>query len=131
VKNEKVLCRVKNETNMLYTRRKATWTGHILCRNCLLKQVIEGDRGKDRLRGTRGRRRKHLKDDSKEKIGYWKFKENEPDHALWKTRFERRYGLVVRHTTEWAILSWANPNFGTGGGGKTSSLKRKEMENMI
>jgi hypothetical protein len=23
-------------------RRKANWTGHILCRNCLLKHIIEG-----------------------------------------------------------------------------------------
>jgi hypothetical protein len=25
-------------------KRKAIWIGHILCRNCLLKQVIEGKR---------------------------------------------------------------------------------------
>jgi hypothetical protein len=44
---------VKNEMNILHTtRRKATWTGHILCRNCLLKHVIEGDRGKDRCDGN-------------------------------------------------------------------------------
>jgi hypothetical protein len=36
--------RVKEERNMLHTihRRKANWISHILCRNCLLKQVIEG-----------------------------------------------------------------------------------------
>jgi hypothetical protein len=30
--------------NILHTvkRRKANWIGHVLCRNCLLKQVIEG-----------------------------------------------------------------------------------------
>jgi len=27
--------------------RKADWIGHILCRNCLLKQVIEGNIGKN------------------------------------------------------------------------------------
>ena len=26
-------------------RRKASWIGHILCRNCLLKHVIEGKMG--------------------------------------------------------------------------------------
>jgi hypothetical protein len=32
--------------------RKAHWIGHILCRNCLLKQVMEGkNRGKDRSDG--------------------------------------------------------------------------------
>jgi hypothetical protein len=39
-----VLHRDKEERNILHTikRRKATWIGHILRRNCLLKHVIEG-----------------------------------------------------------------------------------------
>jgi hypothetical protein len=47
VKNE-VLHRVKEERNILRAlkRRKANWSGHILRRNCLLKQVTE-DRRKD------------------------------------------------------------------------------------
>jgi hypothetical protein len=42
--NEEVLHRVKEERNIVHTikRRKANWIGHILCRNCLLKHVIEG-----------------------------------------------------------------------------------------
>jgi hypothetical protein len=44
VRNEEVLHRVKEERNIVYTikRRKANWNGHILCRYCLLKYVIEG-----------------------------------------------------------------------------------------
>jgi hypothetical protein len=44
VRNEEVLHRVKEERNILRTikRRQANWIGHILRRNCLLKQVIEG-----------------------------------------------------------------------------------------
>jgi hypothetical protein len=45
VKNEEVLHRVKEESNILHTikRREANWIGHILRRNCrLLKHVIEG-----------------------------------------------------------------------------------------
>jgi hypothetical protein len=44
VRNEEVLCTVKEERNILYTvkRRKANWIGHILHRNCLLKHDIEG-----------------------------------------------------------------------------------------
>jgi hypothetical protein len=44
VRNEEVLQRVKKERNILHTikRRKAKWIGYILCRNCLLKHVIEG-----------------------------------------------------------------------------------------
>jgi hypothetical protein len=43
VRNEEVLHRVKEERNITHTikRRKANWIGgHILRRNCLLKQVI-------------------------------------------------------------------------------------------
>jgi hypothetical protein len=44
VRNEEVLHRVKEERNIVHTikRRKTNWIGHILRRNCLLKQVIEG-----------------------------------------------------------------------------------------
>ena len=44
VKNEEVLHRVKEERNVPHTvkRRKASWTGHILRKNCLLKPIIEG-----------------------------------------------------------------------------------------
>jgi len=44
VKNAEVLDRFKEERNILHTikRRKVNWIGHILQRNCLLKQVTEG-----------------------------------------------------------------------------------------
>jgi hypothetical protein len=44
VRNEKVLLRVMEQRNILHeiSKRKANWIGHILCRNCLLQQVIEG-----------------------------------------------------------------------------------------
>jgi hypothetical protein len=44
VGNEEVSHRVKEERNTLHTikRRKATWIGHILHKNCLLEHVIEG-----------------------------------------------------------------------------------------
>jgi hypothetical protein len=43
VRNEEVLHRVEKERNILHTvkRRKAYWIGHILCENCLLKDVNE------------------------------------------------------------------------------------------
>jgi hypothetical protein len=42
-------------------RQKANWIGHILCRNCLLKHVIEGKlEGRIEMTGRRGRRRKQL-----------------------------------------------------------------------
>jgi len=44
VKNEEVLLRVNEQRNILHEirKRKANWIGHILRRNCILKQVIEG-----------------------------------------------------------------------------------------
>ena len=44
VRNEEVLPRAKEQRNILHevSKRKAYWIGHILRRNCLLQQVIEG-----------------------------------------------------------------------------------------
>jgi hypothetical protein len=103
VRNEEVLHRVKEERNVLHTikRRKANWIGHILRRNYLLKHVIEGKlEGRIEMTGRRGRRRKQLLDDLKEKKRYWKMKEEALDRTLWRTRFGRGYGPVVRQTAE-------------------------------
>ena len=45
VRNEEVLQRVKEGSNILHTvkRRKANWIGHIFRRNCLLEEVTEGN----------------------------------------------------------------------------------------
>jgi hypothetical protein len=81
--------------------RKANSIGHVLRRNCLLKHVTEGNiEGKIELTGRRGRRRKQLLDDRKEKRKYWKLKEEALDGILWRTRFGRDYGPVLRKTTE-------------------------------
>ena len=65
MRNEELL-RVKEHRNILHeiSKRKANWIGHILCRNCLLQQVIKGEikRGIE-VTGTRGRRRRKLLDD--------------------------------------------------------------------
>jgi hypothetical protein len=53
------------------------------------------------MTGRRGRRRKQLLDDLKEKRIHWKLKEEALDRTLWRTRFGRGYGPVVRQTTEW------------------------------
>jgi hypothetical protein len=44
VRNEEVLLRVKEQKNILHeiSKQRADWIGHILRRNCLLYQVIEG-----------------------------------------------------------------------------------------
>jgi hypothetical protein len=103
VRNEDVLHRVKEERNIVHTikRRKANWIGQILRRNCLLKHVIEGKlEGRVEMTGRRGIRRKQLLNDLKEKRGYRSLKEEALDRPLWRTRFARDYGPVVRQTTE-------------------------------
>jgi hypothetical protein len=103
MRNEEVLHRVQERRNILHTikRRKANWIGHIVRRNCLLKHVIEGKlEGRIEMTGRRGRRRKQLLDDLKEKRRYWKLEEETLDRTLWRTRFGRDYGPVVRQTTE-------------------------------
>jgi hypothetical protein len=47
-----------------------------------------------------GRRRKQLLDDLKEKRRYGELKEEALDRTLWRTRFGRGYGPVVRQTAE-------------------------------
>jgi len=44
VRNEEVLLRLNEQRNILHEirKRKANWIGHILRRNCLLQQVVEG-----------------------------------------------------------------------------------------
>jgi hypothetical protein len=84
VRNEAVLHSVK-ERNILHKikRRKANWIGHILRRNCLLKHVTEGKlEGRIEMTGRRGRRRKQLPDDLREKKRYWKLKEEALDRTL-------------------------------------------------
>jgi hypothetical protein len=63
--------------------------------------VIEGKlEGRIEITGRRGRRRKQLLDDLKEKKRYWKLKEEALDLTLWRTRFGRGYGPVLRQTAE-------------------------------
>jgi hypothetical protein len=73
VRNEEVLLRVKEQRNILHeiSKWKANWIGHILRRNCLLRQVTEGKiNGVIEVTGRRGRRRRKLLDDLKERRGY-------------------------------------------------------------
>jgi hypothetical protein len=70
VGNEEVLLRVKEQRNILHeiSKQKANWIGHIWCRNCLLQQVIEGKiKGGIEATGRRGRKRRKLLDDFKER----------------------------------------------------------------
>ena len=103
VRNEEVLLRVNEQRNILHEIRKrnANWIGHILRRNCLLKQVIEGKiKGEMEVRRRRGRRRKKLLDDLKDRRGYSHLKEEALDLTMWRNCFRGGFGPVVRQNTE-------------------------------
>ena len=52
------------------------------------------------MTGRRGRRRKKLLDDLKEGRGYCHLKEEALDRTLWRARFGRGFGRVVRQTAK-------------------------------
>jgi hypothetical protein len=49
----------------------------------------------------RGRRRKKLLDDLKDRRGYSRLKEEALDRTMWRNRFGRGFGPVVRQNTDW------------------------------
>jgi hypothetical protein len=76
---------VNGERNIVrrVSRGKANWIGHILRRNCFLKQVIERKvEGRIEVPGRRGRRCKQLLDERSEKRGYCKLKEEALDRNV-------------------------------------------------
>jgi len=99
VRNEEVLLRVNEQRNILHEirKRKANLIGHILRRNCLLKQVIEG---KIKAEMEVARRREKLLDDLKDRRGYSHLKEEAQDRTMWRHRFEGGFGPVARQITE-------------------------------
>ena len=66
-------------------------------RKCLLQRVIEGKvNGGIEVTGRRGRRRRKLLDNLKERRGYSHLKEEVADRAMWTARFGRDYRPVVK-----------------------------------
>jgi hypothetical protein len=100
---KKYYFRIKEQRNILHERikRKANWIGHILRRNCLLQRVIEGKmKGEIEVKERRGRRRRKLLNDLKEMRGWSHLKEEALDRTMWRNRFGRGYGPVVRQITK-------------------------------
>jgi hypothetical protein len=70
-------------------------------RECLLKHGVEGKlEERIEMTGRRGRRRKKLLYDVKEKREYRKLKEDAIDRILWRTHSGGIYGPVLRQTTQ-------------------------------
>jgi hypothetical protein len=103
VRNEEVLLRVNDQRNILHeiSKGKANWIGHILRRNCLLQRAIEGKiKGGIEVTGRRGRRRRKLLNDLKERRGYCHLKEEALDRTVWTAHVGRGFGPVVRQSTK-------------------------------
>ena len=103
MRNENVLLRVNEQRNILHEirKRKANWIGHILHRNCLLKQDIEGKiKGEMEVTRRRGRRCKKLPDVLKDRRGYSHLKEEALDRTMWRNRFGGGFESVVRQNIE-------------------------------
>jgi hypothetical protein len=81
------------------SEQNAKWIGHILRRNCLLQKIVEG-KIKERIEvtGRRGRRRRKLLDNLKERRGYSHLKEEALDRSMWRAGFGRGFGPVVRQS---------------------------------
>ena len=108
VRNEEVLLRVNEHRNILHEirKRKANWIGHILRRNCLLKQVIEGKiKGEMEVTRRRVRRRKKLLDDLKDRRGYSQLKEVSSRSHYVEASFWRR--LWTCRQTEYWMNEWS------------------------
>ena len=103
MRNEEVLHRVKEERNILRKIKagKTNWSGYTLCRNDLLKHIVEGDiDGRMAGAGRRERRRKQLMGGLKKTRGYRKLKEEALDRTMWRTHFGSAYAPVLRQTEE-------------------------------
>jgi hypothetical protein len=79
VRNEEVFLRVKEQRNILHEirKRKASWIGHILRRNCLLQRVTEG-----KIKGG-----KNWQKDKEEDVGsYWITLRKGEDTLIWRRK---------------------------------------------
>jgi hypothetical protein len=69
--------------------------------NCLLQRVTEGKiQGGIEATGRQGRRRRKLLDNLKEKRGYSHLKEEALHRTMWRARFGRGFGPLVRQITK-------------------------------
>ena len=103
VRNEDVLLRVKEQRNILLKyvngrrTRLVTFCVETAFYNGLLKERYKGG---IEVTERQGRRRRKLLDDLKERKGYSHLKEEALDRTMWRARFGRGFGPVVRQTTK-------------------------------
>jgi hypothetical protein len=87
---------VKQERNILHAVkiRKGNWIGHILCRDCLLKHVIEGKiEGRIVVTERQGTKRKQLRNGRKATRKSWKLKQEATDPLCGERAMEQTMDL--------------------------------------
>ena len=91
MRNEEVLRSVGEERTMIRTirQRKANWSEHILRRDCLLRDIIEGKLEANGIHRV-GRRKIQILDDLREKKKYWELKDEAGDRQKWREKFSVR-----------------------------------------
>jgi len=105
VRNEELLHRVKEDRRLLdaIKRRQADWIGRTWRVNCLLENFVEGKMEvRIQVTGRRGRRRKQLLDDLREKRSYWNLKEEALDRKSGELALEGAVDLLYdTQENEW------------------------------
>jgi hypothetical protein len=97
ISGEFIECTLKAEIS----KHRANSIDHILLRNCLPKQVIERNIKEElKVTGRRGRKRRKLLDDLKERTAYSHLKEEALDHTMLRAHFGTDFGPVVRQTAK-------------------------------
>jgi len=102
VRNEEVLLRVMEQSNILHeiSKRKANWVVIFCVETAFYNGYCRKDKRGIEVTERRGRRRRKLLDDLKERRGYSHLKEEALDRTMWKACFGRGFGPVVRQTTK-------------------------------
>ena len=86
---------------MKYANGRRTGLVTFCVETAFLQRVTEGKiQGGIEVTGRQGRRRRKLLDDLKERRGYSHLKEEGLDRTMWRARFGRDFGPIVRQTTK-------------------------------
>jgi hypothetical protein len=89
------------KTKVMTISRQPSPVTSMIDQKQLLKQIIEGKiKGEIDVTRRRGRKRKKLLDDLKDRRGYSHLKEEAIDRTMWRNRFGRGVGPVVIQITE-------------------------------
>jgi hypothetical protein len=92
-------------TEISYIKYENGRIGHILRRNCLLKQVIEGKiKGEMEVTRRRGKRHKKLLDDLRDGRGYFHLKEKALDLIISYILFHKTLSATLREGRSRKVL---------------------------